>query len=211
MSRAFCSRTGSSGVRSNAARKNEPERRNCVRRNARCFGLLSRAVAGAAVLSAAMALGACRDTGKGALYEISGRAFEFNYRLARATYVVTLNPLRPVGEGNVAVVDFENPAGGGPLVVEQKIWPKLPHVTLVSPPLTCVVKDKPYAVAIHIRDKDGTVLQELETTLVSNQDQSDLPDAPLVTGSRYVLNPALAGHPDGRLPDAPKPDCLKAG
>jgi len=84
-------------------------------------------------------------------------------------------------------------------------------VTLTSPPLTCVVKDKPYAVAIHIKDKDGTVLQELKTTLISNQDQTDLPDAPLVTGSRYVLNPVLAGHPDGRLPNAPKPDCSKAG
>ena len=103
------------------------------------------------------------------------------------------------------------PFGGDPLVVEQKIWPKLPHLTLTSPPLTCVVKDKPYAVAIHIKDKDGAVLQELKTTLISNQDQTDLPDAPLVTGSRYVLNPVLAGHPDGRLPNAPKPDCSKAG
>jgi len=173
--------------------------------------LLSRFVLGAAILGATMALGACRDTGKGALYEVSGRMFEFNYRLARATYVVTLNPLRPMGEGNVAVVDFENPAGGAPLVVEQKIWPKLPHVTLTSPPLTCVVKDRPYAVAIHIKDKDGTVLQELNTTLVSNQDQSDLPDAPLVLGSVYALNPALAGHPDGRLPGRHRPDCPKAG
>jgi hypothetical protein len=173
--------------------------------------LLSRATVGAAALAAIVVLGACRDTGKGALYEVSGRLFEFNYRLARATYVVTLNPLRPVGEGNVAVVDFENPAGGAPLVVEQKIWPKLPHVTLTSPPLTCVVKDRPYSVAIHIKDKDGVVLQELKTTLVSSQDQSDLPDAPLVLGTVYTLNPALAGHPDGRLPDKPKADCPKTG
>ncbi|MBN9241695.1 MAG: hypothetical protein J0I98_02760 [Mesorhizobium sp.] len=171
--------------------------------------LRSRAVVAASVFSVALALGACRDTGKGALYEVSGRLFEFNYRLARATYVVTLNPLRPVDEGNVAVVDFENPAGGPPLVVEQKIWPKLPHVTLTSPPLTCVVKDRPYAVAIHIKDRNGAVLQELKTTLVSTQDQSDLPDAPLVLGTVYTLNPALAGHPDGRLPGNPKPDCPK--
>ena len=171
----------------------------------------SRVAAAAAVLCAALALGACRDTGEGALYAISGRLFEFNYRLARATYVVTLKPLRPVGEGNVAVVDFENPAGGEPLVVTQKIWPKLPHVTLVSPPLTCVVKDRPYAVTIRIEDKGGTVLQELKTTLVSSQDQTDLPDAPLVTGPRYVLNPALAGHPDGRLPGKPKPHCPQRG
>jgi hypothetical protein len=171
--------------------------------------LLSRAAVGASALAAVIVLGACRDTGEGALYEVSGRLFEFNYRLAQATYVVTLNPLRPVGEGNVAVVDFENPAGGAPLVVEQKIWPKLPHVTLTSPPLTCVVKDRPYSVAIHIKNKDGAVLQELKTTLVSSQDQTDLPDAPLVLGTVYELNPALAGHPDGRLPNKPKPDCPK--
>ena len=171
---------------------------------------VSRAVVGAAVLFAAMVLGACRDTGKEALYEISGRLFEFNYRLARATYVITLHPLRPVGEGNVAVVDFENPAGGDPLVVEQKIWPKLPHVTLTSPPLTCVVKDKPYAVSIRIEDANGTLLQSFETTLTSSLDQSVLPDRPLVVGPVYELNKDMIGHVDGKLPGEPKPDCSKA-
>lgn len=173
--------------------------------------LLSRGVAAAMVVIAALALGACRDSGADKLFEISGRLFEFNYRLGVATYVVTLNPLRPMGEGQVAEVDFENPAGGAPLLVTQKIWPKMRHITLTSPPLTCVVKDRPYAVAIRIKDKDGALLQKLDTTLISTQDQTDLPDAPLVTGSRYELNPALAGHPDGRLPNAPKPTCPKAG
>lgn len=175
------------------------------------LSVFSRRVAVAALLGAVLILGACRDTGEGALFEVAGRLFEFNYRLARATYVVTLKPLRPIEEGNVAVVDFENPAGGEPLVITQKIWPNLPHVTLISPPLTCVIKDRPYAVTIHIKDANGKLLQELKTTLISSQDQTDLPDLPLVTGSRYELNPALAGHPGGRLPGAPKPDCPKKG
>lgn len=169
--------------------------------------MLRRASMAAALVAVSLALGACRDTGKDALYEISGRLFEFNYRLGIATYVITLRPLRTIGEGNVAVVDFQNPAGGDPLVVTQPIWPKLPHVTLTSPPLTCVVKDKPYSVAIHIKDKDGAVLQELKTTLVSNMDQTILPDEPLVTGPNYELNPDLVGHPDGKLPNTPKPVC----
>jgi len=37
-----------------------------------------------------------------------------------------------------------------------------------------------------------------------------LPDRPLVIGPKYELNPDLAGHPDGKLPDAQKPDCSKA-
>ncbi|TIT75910.1 MAG: hypothetical protein E5W56_15745, partial [Mesorhizobium sp.] len=112
--------------------------------------------------------------------------------------------------GQVAVVNFQNPAGGDPIVVNQKIWPKLPHITLTSPPLTCVVKDKPYSVSIRIEDSSGTLLQSIDTTMTSSEDQTMLPDRPLVIGPNYELNPDLAGHPDGKLPDAPKPDCSKA-
>ena len=161
------------------------------------------------VLLVALALSGCRESGDGKLFEVSGRLFEFNYRLARATYVVTLNPLRPMREGQVAIATFENPAGGPPFVVNQPIWPKMRHVTLTSPPLTCVVKNRPYSVSIHIKDKDGAVLQEIKTTLISNMDQTILPDEPLVTGPNYELNPDLVGHPDGKLPGTPKADCPK--
>ena len=162
------------------------------------------------ILAAAAALGACRDSGEGELFAISDKLFEFNYRLGIATYVITLNPLRPMGEGQVAVVSFQNPAGGDPIIVNQKIWPKLPHITLTSPPLTCVVKDKPYAVSIRIEDASGTLLQSFETTLTSSLDQSILPDRPLVVGPVYELNKDMVGHVDGKLPGEPKPDCSKA-
>src|SRR3954453_4694761 len=100
-------------------------------------------------LLAAAALGGCRDEGgEGQYFAMSGKLFEFNYRLASATYVVTLNPLQPMDGTQTAVGTFENPAGGAPIVVRQKVWPKLTHLTLESPPLSCVVKGKPYAVAI---------------------------------------------------------------
>ncbi|RWO60231.1 hypothetical protein [Mesorhizobium sp.] len=167
-----------------------------------------------AMLVAAATLGACRDTGKhgeGRLFEISGRLVVFNYRLARATFVVTLRPLQPLGEGQAAVASFQNPAGGEPLIVEQKVWPKLGKVSLESPALSCIVKDKPYAISISIKDANGAILQKIETTLMSTQDQSVLPDRPLVIDQLYTPNPELAGHPDGKLPGAPKPDCSKAG
>ena len=163
------------------------------------------------LLLAGAAVGACRDEGgKGEYFAISGKLFEFNYRLGIATYVITLNPLRPMGEGQVAVVSFQNPAGGDPIIVNQKIWPKLAHITLTSPPLTCVVKDKPYAVSIRIEDASGTLLQSFETTLTSSLDQSILPDRPLVVGPVYELNKDMVGHADGKLPGEPKPDCSKA-
>lgn len=172
----------------------------------------TRSIIVGAVLAAGIALGACRDAGKeseGRLFEISGKIFVFNYRLARATYVVTLRPLKPMGEGQVAVASFQNPAGGAPLVVEQKVWPKLDKVTLESPALTCVVKNKPYAIAISIKGADGAVLQKIDTTLMSTEDQSVLPDRPLVIDQLYTANPDLVGHPDGKLPGEPKPDCSK--
>lgn len=161
-------------------------------------------------LLAAMMLGACRQSEEGQYFEVSGRLFEFNYRLARATYVVTLNPLRPMEDGQIAVASFENPAGGAPFVVKQPVWPKMRHITLTSPALTCVVKDKPYGVSIRIEDPNGKLLQALQTTLISSEDQSVLPDRPLVTGPVYELNPELKDHPDGRLPGAEKPVCPKA-
>lgn len=177
---------------------------------ARPLASLFRATALAMALLASATVSACRQSEEGDYFRVSGRLFEFNYRLARATYVVTLNPLRPMEEGQVAVATFENPAGGAPFVVNQPIWPKLKHVTLTSPPLTCVVKDRPYAVSIRIEGAGGKLLQTLQTTLMSTQDQSVLPDRPLVTGPVYELNPELAGHPDGRLPGAEKPACPKA-
>jgi len=162
--------------------------------------LFSRAFALAFVLAGTAVLGACRDSGRDALFEISGRLVVFNYREATLTYLVTLNPLKPVGEGQSAVTTMDNPAGGAPLVFAKKLFPGQAKVTIESPPLECVVKDRPYKVSIRIEGPDTAVLQDIETTMVSAQDQSMLPDRPLVVGPGYQPNPELAGRPDGRLP-----------
>jgi hypothetical protein len=155
----------------------------------------------AALLVAVFGLSACRDTGpEGEYFQIAGKLFVFNYRVATATYLVNLKPVRPVGEGQTVVATFENPEGGAAIVVRQKIWPKLEKTTIESPSLRCVVKDRPYAVAIRIEDASGQTLQTIETTMTSSEDQSILPDRPLVVGPAYTPNPELAGRPDGKLP-----------
>lgn len=158
----------------------------------------TRPVLASFLLLVPLLVGACRDNGK--LFEISGRLMVFNYRVAKVTYLVTLNPIQPIGEGQMAVTTFENPAGGEPLVVRQKLFPEHKKVTIESPPLECVVKDRPYKVSIRIEGRGGALLQEIETTMVSSQDQSMLPDRPMVVGPGYDPNPELAGHPDGKLP-----------
>lgn len=153
-----------------------------------------------------LALAGCRETGgEGEYFEISGKLFVFNYRLATATYLVTLQPLKPIADGQTAVATFEDPAGGEPIEVRQKIWPKLEKVTLESPPVNCVVKDKPYAVSIRIEDASGAELQRLETTMTSSEDQNVLPDRPLVVGDWYQRNKDVDAA--GRLPVPPESNC----
>ena len=155
-----------------------------------------------------VAVSACRESGgKGEYFAIGGKIFVFNYRVATATYLVNLVPLQPVEEGQTAVASFEDPAGGEPIVVRRKIWPNMAKTTIESPPLRCVVKDRPYKVSIAIEGPDGSVRQTIETTMASSEDQSLLPDKPLVVGPLYTSNPELKGNPGGDLPDSEMPPC----
>ncbi len=164
-------------------------------RDARALSLIS-----SFFLAALLALAACRESGgEGEHFAIDGKLFVFNYRVATATYLVNLKPLKPAADGETAVASFENPAGGEPIVVRQKIWPRTNKTTIESPPLRCVVKDKPYAVSIDIEGADGKVLQSIKTTMISSLDQKILPDRPLVVGPVYTPNPELAGRPGGKL------------
>ncbi|HSO48668.1 MAG TPA: hypothetical protein VLQ68_12150 [Rhizobiaceae bacterium] len=121
-------------------------------------------------------------------FSVSGRIFVFNYRLAYAHYLVTLQRTRAVPEGMRYVARFEDPAGGEPLAAERKIFPAQDKLVIESPHVECVKKDRPYAVKVDIVDTAGKVVQTLETTVVSDLDQSILPREPLVTGPAYQPN-----------------------
>jgi len=162
----------------------------------------------AGLAAAVLIAGGCRDESRsGNLFEISGKLFVFNYRVATATYLVTLKPVAEIGDGLQAVASFENPAGGEPVIVRQKIWPKLDKTVLESDPVNCVLKGRPYSVEIRIEDESGAVRQVLSTKMESNLDQEILPDRPLVVGPFYTPNPDLAGRPDGKLDLTNRADC----
>lgn len=175
------------------------------------FRSFGRPLSAMALAVALIGVAACRDTGgEGEIFRIDSKVFVFNYRVATATYLVNLTPMQPVEDGQFAVARFEDPAAGNDIVVRKKIWPKLPKTTIESPPLRCVVKDRPYKVSIRIEGADGSVLQTIETTMTSSEDQTLLPDRPLVVGPVYTPNPELVGHPDGKLPDSGAPPCPAA-
>lgn len=145
-----------------------------------------------------LSLAACqRETGPDPL-KLTGKMFVFNYRLAYATYMVTLDRIEPVPEGSVVRAEFENPAGGAPLTLERKLFANLTRVALESPDISCVKKGVPYKVAIRVVGPDGAVLQSLETRVTSNVDQSILPAKALVVGPGYDKNPEV--FKDGKAP-----------
>lgn len=138
-----------------------------------------------------LSLAACqRETGPDPL-KLTGKMFVFNYRLAYATYMVTLDRTGPVPEGSVVRAEFENPAGGAALTLERRLFANLARVALESPDISCVKKGVPYTVAIRVVGPDGTVLQSLETQVTSNVDQSVLPAKALVVGPGYDKNPEV--------------------
>ncbi len=150
-----------------------------------------------AVAAIILSMTGCQRPPEG-FFSVGGRIFVFNYRLAYAHYLVTLQSTRPVPEGMRYVARFENPAGGEALVAERKIFPAQSKLVIESPHLECVRKDRNYAVKIDIVDAAGKVVQTLETTVISDLDQSILPREPLVTGPAYEQN-AKARDASGKI------------
>jgi hypothetical protein len=150
------------------------------------------------LLPLALLATACqRETGPDPL-KLTGKMFVFNYRLAYATYLVTLEQTEPLPDGSVVRAEFENPAGGAALTLERKIFPNLPRVVLESPDVTCVKKNQPYKVVVSLLGPDGDRLQVLEMQVTSSLDQSILPEQALVVGPAYDKNPDV--FKDGKAP-----------
>lgn len=129
---------------------------------------------------------------------VNGKVFIFNIRYARAFYMLTLNRLPAAPDDAVVVAEFEDPAGGPPLVKEQKVFPKMTRIDLQSPDVDCVVTGKPYKIRIMVRDSGGAVLQTIETTLESTLDSTMLPEHALFEGPVYTKT-RDGYNPDGSI------------
>ncbi len=159
-----------------------------------------------ALLLLPLALADCQREEQREVVKISGRMFVFNYRVATATYLLTLQPLSPIREGSMIEAEFENPRGGDALAVSERLFPKNPKIVLQSPPVECVKQDRPYKVTIRLKAPDGHVIQTIETTVKSDTDQSLLPAKPLVVGPLYTPNPDVF-RGDGTTDMKPVQDC----
>jgi hypothetical protein len=158
------------------------------------------------LVTAALLLVACQREEQREMVSVSGRMFVFNYRVATATYLVTLQPTSPIKDGSTIEASFENPRGGDPFTITEKLFPKNPRIVLQSPPVECVREGRPYTVTIRIRAPDGHVMQAIDTSVISDTDQSLLPAKPLVVGPLYTPNPDVF-KADGTTDMAPAQGC----
>ena len=140
--------------------------------------------------AAGIMLAACQRQAE-TMLEVTGHLFVFNYRNASATYLLTMKKTAPIPDGSTIVAEFENPQGGTPLVLNQKVFPMDDKISVQSENLHCVVKDRPYSVTVKLVDKDGKLLQELNAQFKSDLDQTVLPSKPLVVGPFYNKNPEV--------------------
>jgi hypothetical protein len=145
---------------------------------------------------------ACRNSGEGDYVRLAGNVFIFNYRIAEASYVVSLQRLRELPKGTELVATFENPLDGSSLVTRRPVFPGSSNIAVESDPVDCIAKGKPYSFRIELLHENKS-LQILEGKIKSTLSSDVLPERPLVIGPGYERNPALTEN-SGKIQEALK-------
>lgn len=118
--------------------------------------------------------------------EISGGGFIFNYRIAEAYYGFTAQVLRPMENGAILEATFEDPAGGKPHVVSERLSVMTTRYALRTPPLHGIAAHHPYEVAIKVYDRQGArLIWETKRSYSSQLGDEVVPKKPLTVGPGY--------------------------
>lgn len=161
----------------------------------------------AVLLMAGMLLAGCGDDPGTPYLEFTGGGFIFNYRIGEALYGFVVKPRREIPEGTEIIAEFEDPAGGDPIIVTALAKPSQLQYMFRTPGVQGVVKDRPYKVSVSLKEPGtGETLAVYSKEFKSSMDQSDLPGVALTVGPGYHPNPALfdAGEKAFVIPKAGK-------
>lgn len=164
-----------------------------------------------AVIAVLLAIGwATReDPAERPYLDIVGGGFIFNYRIAEVFYGFTVVVLKPLPTGSVVEASFEDPAGGKPYLVRQRLGgPEMTRFAMRSPPVRGVKAGQPYLVIISVLAREGEkVLWTAEREFRSQLDGNLVPDQPLTIGPGYAPNRVVSGRshfsplaPPSRIP-----------
>lgn len=172
--------------------------------------LIRRILVALAVCLPAVALAGC-GSGSDDYLVIGGGGFVFNYRNAQATYGFVVGAKRAIPDGATIEARFEDPGGGEPILVSKPVSGGTQRYEFQTPPVRGVAKGRPYKVVLVLLAKNGTELQRIERSYISELSQDVLPERPLAIGPGYQANidgsttpfaPSLtgpkAGGPPGR-------------
>lgn len=156
--------------------------------------------AGIAMLAILLAFGwATRDDPSDEPYlQILGGGFVYNFRVAEVFYGFTALVVRPLESGSVIEAAFEDPGGGDPLVVRERVSTMTNRYSLRSPPVHGVLKDKTYKVSIRVLDREEKHQLWARTLDYRSQlDDTVVPAKPLTVGPGYHLNPEAEENKNG--------------
>ena len=159
-----------------------------VIRHARLAGAVIAAVAVA--LSLVYVLANRPDPGEKPYLSFLGGGFIFNYRIGEVIYGFTAQVTRPLPVGTVIEAEFEDPAGGSPLLARVRIGTEKLRYSLTSPPVRGVVADRAYHVTVRLIARDGAdILARYDKSYVSQVGQEVMPQGPLTVGPGYQRPP----------------------
>lgn len=137
------------------------------------------------------------DPGARPYLKFTGGGFVFNYRIAEIFYGFTARIVRPIDVGTVLEAEFEDPAGGDPIVVRQRIGSRVPTLTMRTPAVTGVVKGRSYKVVVRLRRREGDeVFAVYEKSYSSNIGEEVMPKTPLTVGPGYHRPPETGSAPE---------------
>ncbi|MGI9402095.1 MAG: hypothetical protein ACR2O0_12625 [Rhizobiaceae bacterium] len=121
---------------------------------------------------------------------ITGGGFVVNYRISEIFYGFSVTVQKPVRVSSIIEAQFENPAGGEPLVEQVRLNARTKNYSLRSPAVKGVKADVPYEVVISLYDYSGKNLIERQIKhFKSSVDGTIVPEEPLTIGPGYHLNP----------------------
>jgi hypothetical protein len=125
---------------------------------------------------------------------VVGGGFILNYRLADYYYGFTAVVQKPLESGSIIEATFEDPGGGAPIVVRERVSPATNRYDFRTPPLSGIEAQKPYKVTVRVLDRQETgELYAAEFAYKSDVSDAKLPKAPLTVGPGYAKNPQTGG------------------
>ena len=138
----------------------------------------------------ALILAGCGKSGPVQYLKIAGGGIQFNYRYSQASMVVVAQQTHPLPEGSRVEALFEVPGTNTKQSVSSPAVDGKLSYMLQSEKLTGFIKGGKYSVTIRLIDKNGNELDHKDTIFTSDEDQSTLPDRPLVDDP-VALTPRL--------------------